>query len=122
MARCLRLFGVAGLLCAQGCLPDAFVVRSPEPQRPHLMVHDSVNHVSGTLQDGLSDLGILVVPKRVGQDQRLVGVTKSGKAYCLHLRAGKDANGESTVVSIEWGRDPDEQFWRTVTKLLKDQN
>jgi hypothetical protein len=30
------------------------------------------------------------------------------------------ASGKSTVVNVEWGKEPDEQFWRTVTKILKN--
>jgi hypothetical protein len=119
MARCLSLYGITALLSALGCLPGAFVVQSPEVEPGRLIVQDSVAHVSGNLWEELSDLGILVIPKRVGQDQRLAGMTKSGKAYCLHLRPGKDGNGEITVVSIQWGGDPDAKFWQTVIKLLK---
>ena len=120
MTRCLGLCGLTVLLCVLGCLPGAFVVPPPEREQARIVVHDSVAHVYGTLQDGLSDLGILVIPKKVDQDQRLIGVTKAGKTYRLHLRPGKNLRSESTVVSIEWGGGPDPQFCQTVIKLLKD--
>jgi hypothetical protein len=66
----------------------------------------------------LCDAGIAVLAKQDGRNERLVGKTKSGKVFCIHLRPDNVARSESTVVSVEWGRDPDEQFWRTLTGLL----
>jgi hypothetical protein len=118
MSRCLGLRSVAALLCVLGCSHDGFLAPSTGPGRPGLVVEGSVAHVSETLQDGLCDAGIAVLAKRDGRNERLVGTSKSGKVFCLHLRPATAASSKSTVVSVEWGEDSDEQFWRTVTGLL----
>jgi hypothetical protein len=118
VSRCLGLSRVAALLCVLGCSHDGFLVPSTGPERSELVVAGSVTYVSGTLVDGLCDAGIAVVAKRDGRNERLVGITKSGKVFCVHLRPETAASSKSTVVSVEWGQDPDEQFWRTFTRLL----
>ena len=118
MSRCLGLSCVATLLCVLGCSHDGFVVPSTGPEHSGLVVAGSVTYVSGTLVDELCDAGIAVVAKRDGRNERLVGITKSGKVFCLHLRPETAASSKSTEVSVEWGQEPDEQFWRTLTRLL----
>jgi hypothetical protein len=118
MSRYLGLSRVVALFWVLGCSHDGVLVQSTGPGRPGLVVQGSVAHVSGKLQDGLCDAGIAVLAKKDGRNERLVGKTESGKLFCLHLRPETSASKENTVVSIEWGRDPDEQFWRTLTGLL----
>jgi hypothetical protein len=101
-----------------GCSHDGVLMQSTSPGRPFFVVEGSVAHVSGTLQDGLCDAGIGVLAKQDGRNEPLVGKSRSGKLFCLHLRPETSASNESTVVSVEWGRDPDEQFWQAVTGLL----
>jgi hypothetical protein len=120
MSHCLELIGVAALLCVLGCTHDGFLAPPAGPVRSGIVVTASVARVSETLQNGLCDAEIAVLAKREGRNERLVGTTKSGKMFCLQLRPGTAAGSESTVVSVEWGRDPDEQFWRTVVKLLEN--
>jgi hypothetical protein len=76
--------------------------------------------VSQTLQDDLTDAGIAVLAKREGRNERLVGTTKAGKMFCLHLHSAPAVDSVQTVVTVEWGREPDERFWQTVTGLLED--
>jgi hypothetical protein len=118
MSRYLSLSRLVALLCVMGCSHDGVLVRSTSPGRPGFVVEGSVAHVSAMLQDGLCDAGIGILDKQDGRNERLVGKTKSGKLFCIHLRPELAASTESTVVSVEWGRDPDEQFWQTVTGLL----
>jgi hypothetical protein len=114
MSRYLGLSHLVALLCVMGCAHDGVLVRSTSPGRPGFVVEGSVTHVSETLQNGLCDAGIGVLAKQDGRNERLVGKTKAGKLFCLHLRPETAASSESTVVSVEWGRDPDEQFWQTL--------
>jgi len=116
MPRLLALIGVAALMCLAGCTHDGFLVQPAAADRPTLVVAGTVAEVSGLLQDKLS---IPVIAKREGPRERLVGVTRSGKSFCLHLRPAASTKGDYTVVAIEWGNEPDEQFSRTVSKILK---
>jgi hypothetical protein len=116
MPRSLALTGVSALMCLVGCTHDGFLVQPAGSDRPTLVVAGTVSEVSALLQDKLS---IPVIAKPDGPRERLVGVTRSGKSFCLHLRPAASAKGDYTVVCIEWGKDPDEQFSRTVTKVLK---
>ena len=118
MSRCLGLSGVAMLLCVLGCSHDGFVVPSTGPEHSGLVVAGSVTYVSGTLVDGLCDAGIVVVAKHDGRNERLVGITKAGKVFCLHLRPETATTSKNTVVSVKWGQEPDEQFWLTFTRFV----
>jgi hypothetical protein len=119
MFRCPRLSGLAAFLCVLGCSHDQLLVSPAVQEYSGVVVPRSVGYVSATLQDALFDAGIPVVAKRDGYNQRLVGMTKSGKVFCLHLRPLPEARNQSTVVSVEWGRDADEQFWNTINDLLR---
>jgi hypothetical protein len=119
MSRYLGLGSVVALLCPLGCSHDGFLVSPNGATHSGIIVSGSVAHVSGALQDGLSDSGIVVLAKREGRTERLVGVTQSGKAFCIHLRPEATARTQHTEVSVEWGSDPDEQFWRTFTKIVR---
>ena len=55
---------------------------------------------------------------RDGQDVRLAGVTKSGKKFTLFLKRRKTEAGESTVITVDWAEEADEQFWLTVLDLM----
>jgi hypothetical protein len=115
MPRLWALIGVAALMCLAGCTHDAFLIQPAATDRP-LAVAGTVSEVSILLQDKLS---VPVIAKRDGPRERLVGVTRSGKSFCLHLRPTATAKGDYTVVAIEWGNDPDEHFTQMVRKILK---
>jgi hypothetical protein len=119
MSRCLGLIVAGALLCVVGCSLDGFLAPSTTSDPQQFVVAESLNHVSGVLQDSLCEAGIMVLANREGQKERLAGVTESGKIFCIHLCAGAGAGGKRTVVRIQWDREPDEQFWRMVTRLLK---
>jgi hypothetical protein len=120
MSRCLGGVGIAALLLAvAGCTLDAFLVPTAGVSGPQQVVSGSVAVVSAQLEAGLADEGVAVLTKRVGTEQRLAGITPSGKAFCLHLYEKNGAGGEKTLVRIRWGtRDSDEAFWRSVLAML----
>jgi hypothetical protein len=119
MSRRLGLSGLVALVCVLGCTHDQFVAQPSEAEHFQVVAAGSVSQVSGVLQDGLSEAGILVVAKRAGSSQRLAGITESGKTYCLILQPHPESPSKRTVVSAEWGgKEPNRDFWKSVTKLL----
>jgi hypothetical protein len=119
MSRWLGFSGVVALLYLVGCSHDGFLVQSTSPEYSGPVVAASVSCVSATLQDGLAKAGIPVVAKPNGGNERLVGRTRSGKVFCVHLRPGTSDGTETTLVRIEWGQEPDEHFRKTVAEILQ---
>src|SRR6185437_2741544 len=74
MCRCLgkACAGVL-ILAVAGCTLDSFLLPGSVVYGPKLIVAGTVGEVSARLQDGLSDAGIMVVSKRVGDDFRIGG-------------------------------------------------
>ncbi len=110
----------AALLClVAGCLSAPLLA----PAKPHFtpqVVAGSVNGVSTTLQDLLAESGIAVIEKREQQGVRLVGLTRSGKPFALHLLRAKAVKGDRTLVAVQWNGEPDEPFWETVRHRLDE--
>jgi hypothetical protein len=112
-------FAGALLWTACGCSGDAFL--SPftvMPYGPKTVAAGSVSRVCNKLQDGLTEAGLMVRTNRVGSDVRLVSIAKSGKVFCLHLRAQGDMGGKKTLVHVQWDRGGDEELWQLVLKIL----
>ncbi len=119
MSRHIGMIGAAALLVvAAGCSASSFLLSFASPNGKQQVVSGSVDQVSMKLQGTLSHAGFAVTSNRQGEDVRLAGVTKSGKKFALLLKRQKTNNGENTVVSVEWEKDADEQFWLTVLEML----
>jgi len=118
MSRLVWIVGVAAALMAAGCLTGSFLGRSQGVVSGPRVVAGSVNAVSQAIQQGLCEVGIAAVEKRDHEDVLLVGVTGTGKVFCVRLRAQKAQESARTAVSIQWDREADETFWRTVVELL----
>jgi len=106
------------LLLAIGCSPDLLRVPFLGPARPQLVVAGSVVEVSCRLQEALTDAGISVKSKLQGDDLRLAGQTKTGKVFCFHLRKEQTPGTPKTRIILQWDREPDEDFWRTIVQPL----
>ena len=106
---------VAGvlLLAVAGCSLTPLLAPHPEQQ----VVADPIDRVATRIQDGLSEAGVPVLTKRVGQEVRLAGMTKSRKVFCLHLYAEKAGREDRTLVRVKWDRVADGPFWELVCKL-----
>jgi hypothetical protein len=116
-----RFLGVAGagvlLLAVAGCSLDSFLAPFPGVTNRQQLVAGKLEQVSARLQAGLGDAGVPVLTKRVGNEMRLAGMTKSGKVFCLHLYAEKAGGEDRTLVRVKWDRQADGPFWELVCML-----
>jgi hypothetical protein len=118
MSHSLRIVGAGLLLFAViGCSLDSFLAAPGGPSANKQIVNAPVAQVSARLEEGLSEAGVSVLTKQVGQERRLAGITPSGKIFCLHLYGQKVAGKEATQVRVKWDREADEAFWRMVLNL-----
>jgi hypothetical protein len=120
MRRCLgkACAGVL-LLAAVGCMGDTFLGRQIVVYGPMVVVPGSVSEVSAKLMDGLSEAGMMLSKRWVGDDYRISSQWKSHMVFCLHMKQMKDAaNGVKTQVRIQWDRGGDEELWQLVLKIL----
>ena len=101
------------LLLTSGCALTPLLAPHAEQQ----VVAAPLDRVAARLQDGLSEAGVPVLTKRVGEEFRLAGMTKSGKVFCLHLYAKKIGGADKTLVRVRWDREADEPFWQTVLRI-----
>jgi hypothetical protein len=105
------------LLVAVGCIGRSFPAPNPAYKQ---VVNDTPSHVATLLKEGLSNAGVNVLVKQHPSEVRLVGQATPGKIFCLYVRSGKTADGEKTVVSVYWDRQPDEKLWQTVVNVLTE--
>lgn len=119
MRRCLGI-GCAGvlLLAAAGCTMDKFLVWQVMSYGPKTVVPGTVAEVAAKLQDGLSDAGLLLQPKRMESEYRIASRWKSDMVFCLYLTPKKDAGGKKTQVRIKWDSGGDEELWHLILKIL----
>ncbi len=108
------------LLAAVGCMGDTFLGRQIVVYGPMVVVPGSVSEVSAKLSDGLSEAGLMLSKKWVGDDLRMVSQGKSGKVFCLHMKQTKDKEGGAikTQVRMQWDRGGDEELWQLILKIL----
>ena len=119
MRRCLSGASVGVLLLAVGgCLSDSFLMPQFVVAGPKTTVSGSLFDVSSRLNVGLSDAGISLRTNRVGSDWRMVGASKSGTVFCLHLSPAPKSGGKKTLVRMQWDRGGDEELWQLVVKIL----
>jgi hypothetical protein len=119
MSRCLSgACAGALLLAAVGCLSDSFLMPQFVVAGPKTVVSSSVFDVSSKLNAGLSDAGIMVQMNRVGSDLRMVGASKNGTVFCLHVSPAPKSGGKKTLVRMQWDRGGDDELWRLVEKIL----
>jgi hypothetical protein len=119
MSRCVGMLCAAALVgIAAGCSANSFLLSFIGSDGKQQVVSGSVDQVSTNLQAALSNVGIVATLNKQGDDVRLAGVTKSGKRFALVLKQKKTMSGDSTIISLEWEKDADEQFWATVLELL----
>jgi hypothetical protein len=116
MSRSLVLVG-ALLLASTGCSVAPFLLPGGGLSREQLVVAAPLDRVATQLEDGLSEAGVPVLTKRVGQEVRLAGMTKSRKVFCLHLYAKQVEGADKTLVRIRWDREADEELWQTVVRI-----
>lgn len=120
MRRCLgkACAGVL-LLAAVGCMGDSFLGRQIVVYGPMVVVPGSVSEVSARLMDGLSEAGMLLSKRWVGDDYRISSQWKSHTVFCLHMKQMKDAsNGIKTQVRMQWDKGGDQELWQLVLKIL----
>lgn len=120
MCRCLgKVCAGVLLLAVAGCTLDSFLLPGSVVYGPKLIVAGTVGEVSAKLQDGLSDAGIMLVSKRVGDDFRIGGtVPKTRTAFCLHLSEKKIGGSIKTLIRMQWDRGGDEELWQRVQAIL----
>lgn len=118
MSRFMGVGCIIALLLVAGCSPDLLRVPFLGQARPQRIVTGSVVEVSCRLQEALSGAGISVLSKLQGDDLRLAGQTKTGKVFCFHLRKEQTPGAQKTRIILQWDREPDEDFWRTIVQPL----
>lgn len=120
MCRCLgKVWAGVLILAVAGCTLDSFLLPGSVVYGPKLIVAGTVGEVSATLQDGLSDAGIIVVSKRVGDDFRIAGkVPKTSTAFCLHLSEKKIGGSVKTLLRMQWDRGGDDELWQRIQAIL----
>jgi hypothetical protein len=106
------------LIMSAGCSASSFFLSYISSGGKQQVVSGSVDEVSAHLQAALGNIGIIVAATPDGDDLRLAGVTKDDKRFVLLLKREKTSRGESTIISIDWEKDADEQFWLSVVQML----
>lgn len=119
MRRCLvkACTGVL-LLAAVGCTADTFLNRQIVVNGPKVVVPGTVAEVAAKLRDGLSDAGLFLRTKYVGNDYRISSQWKSGTVFCVHLRQIKSDGDNQTMVRIQWDRGGNDELWQLILKSL----
>lgn len=120
MRRCRgRVCAGVLLFAAVGCMGDTFLGRQIVVYGPMVVVPGSVSEVSGKLFEGLSEAGLMLNKKRVGEDYRISSQWKSHTVFCLHMKQVKDTgHGAKTQVRMQWDRGGDDELWQLVLKIL----
>jgi hypothetical protein len=109
----------AALVCVvAGCVNNSFLAPWSAAPRERWLVNEPFGTVAAVLDTGLRDNGIQLMSKHVPGEVRLAGQTKSGKVFCLYVKAAKD-DREKAIVSLRWDREADAGFRRIVVELLK---
>ncbi|MHB1424011.1 MAG: hypothetical protein ACYC3I_12615 [Gemmataceae bacterium] len=107
------------LFVAAGCSANSFLLSWVGSGGKQQVVSGSVNEVAARLKASLNKVNIIVALNPMEEGViKLNGQTKSGQRFALVLKRKTTSHGENTVVSVEWEKDADEQFWATVLQLL----
>src|SRR5260370_5591864 len=106
------------LLLAAGCAPNLLTVSNAGREGKEPVVEGSVARVSAELQTTLAEAGIAVIEKGHDSVVRLTGRTRSRKLFCLLLRPAEGPGRDRTVLTVKWGGEPDEEFWRLVLQTV----
>jgi hypothetical protein len=115
----MALVCAASLVCVvAGCVSQSFLAPWGSAPTERWLVNEYYGSVGAALETGLTDQGIHVVPKRLADEVRLAGQTKSGKVFCLYIKPSKD-DREKATVALRWDREADEVFRKMVVELLK---
>ncbi len=120
MSRRTEMVCAAALLIAvAGCSASSFLLSWVGSGGKRQVVSGSVNDVAARLQASLGKFNIVVAVNPMDDGTvKLNGVTKSGKRFALVLKRQATSQGENTAISVEWEKDPDEEFWTIVLSLL----
>jgi hypothetical protein len=123
MSRRMRMVCAAALLfVAAGCSAGSFLLSWVGAGGKQQLVTGSIDQVAAHLKASLGKVDILVVINPIDDGTiKLNGQTKSGQRFALVLKRRMTSQGENTVLSIEWEKDADEQFWFTVLEMLVQQ-
>jgi hypothetical protein len=109
----------AALVCvAAGCVSQSFLAPWGSAPLERWVVNEYYGSLGAALETGLSDQGIRIVPKRLADEVRLAGQTRSGKVFCLYIKPAPD-DREKATVALRWDREADEVFRKMVVELLK---
>jgi hypothetical protein len=119
MSRFLVGSAAALVLALAGCSAAPLLGLAPAAGQK-LVVTGKHEEVAASLEAGLTDAGNLVLVKRLEGEVRLAGQTRAGKIFGLYLKQRKSEGSEQTAITLRWDRDVDEEFWETVTAILKD--
>jgi hypothetical protein len=118
MSRLLGVVCAGVLLVSAGCSADLLRVAFLGPGRPQLVVAGSVVDVACRLEGAMADAGISYMSKSVDGDLRLAGQSKTGKVFCFHLWKEPGPGADRTRITLQWDREADEDFWRTIVLPL----
>ena len=120
MSRRTEMVCAAALLfAAAGCSASSFLLSWASSGGKRQVVSGSINDVAAHLQASLGKLNIIVAVNPMDNDTiKLNGKTKSGKVFALVLKRQMTSQGENTVISVEWEKDADDEFWAIVLGLL----
>ncbi|HTU19429.1 MAG TPA: hypothetical protein VMG10_15320 [Gemmataceae bacterium] len=118
MCRCLgnACAGVL-MLALSGCL-DSFLSPQIMVNGPREVVAGSVAEVSAKLENGLSEAGVFLRTKRVGDDYRIASQWKKRTVFCLHLSEKKIDGSVKTLVRMQWDRGGDNELWQLIQAIL----
>jgi len=114
-----RVCAVVLLSLAVGCSTGSFLLSWVGSGGQRKVVSGSVNEVAARLQASLNKVNIIVAVNPMDDGTvKLCGQTKSGKRFALVLKRQMTSHGENTVITVEWEKDADEEFWAIVLDLL----
>jgi hypothetical protein len=109
----------AALVCvAAGCVSQSFLAPWGSAPTEKWLVNEYYGSVGAAVETGLTDQGVRVVSKRLADEVRVAGQTKSGKVFCLYIKPAPD-DREKATVALRWDREADEAFRKMVVELLK---
>jgi hypothetical protein len=106
------------LFLAAGCVRDAYLAQPPSAPRYTRVLKGTPTRVASGLEVGFGSIDMPILRKRDQKEIRLVGTSNSGRPFCVHVRAGTAGSAATTVVSVQWDGEPDEQLWKAIEGWL----
>jgi hypothetical protein len=107
------------LLLATGCTLDSFsLALTGESMRREQTIPGSLDSVSAAIRAALDQQRLVFSYSKTEDGLLLSSATSTGQRFFLALRRKKTAQGEQTVVRIEWVKDANPEFWQALLGVI----